>query len=181
MRSRLDAALKDYCNLEEKHLECLTGSDVETIRLGQDLGWLLTQGDLVALAGPLGSGKTCFAKGLALGLGVDPKTVVTSPSFALVNEYQGTYPFFHMDVFRLELLSEFILAGLDEYLHCGGVVAMEWADRWPEILPEHRIGVEFHIHDEHSRRIVLSGRHPRACKIIETLKGKGYSVERCHL
>jgi len=162
--------------LREKYLECVTDSNEETVKLGQSLGALLTGGDLVALVGPLGSGKTWFTKGLALGLGVDSKTVITSPSFALVNEYQGRYAFFHMDVFRLESLSEFISAGLEEYLHSGAVVAMEWADRWPEILPAQSIWVEFHIRDEHRRRIVLSGRHPDAYKIVESLKRKGYSV-----
>ena len=104
-------------------------------------------------------------------LGVDPDTIVTSPSFSLVNEYQGRYTFFHMDVYRLASLSEFLSAGLEEYLYHGGVVVMEWADRWPEILPEQNIRVEFAILDDQKREITLSGSHPRALKLIEAMEG----------
>ena len=127
---------------------------------------------MVALVGELGSGKTWFTKGLAIGLGVGPDMVVTSPSFALVNEYKGRYPFFHMDVYRLENLSDFLDAGLEEYLYRNGVVALEWADRWPEILPEGSIEVEFRIIDEYRRSIRLSGHHHRSMSIIEALRGK---------
>lgn len=146
-----------------------TISDQETIKLGQRLGALLTDGDVVALVGELGSGKTWFTKGLALGLGVSPDMIITSPSFALVNEYEGRCTFYHMDFYRLESLSEVISSGLEEYLYKGDVVVLEWADRWPEILPERRIKVEFFIMDDHSRKITLSGFHPIATEIIEKL------------
>jgi len=146
-----------------------TVSDKETIKLGRQLGAALGEGDVIALVGELGSGKTWFAKGIGLGLGVSPDTVITSPSFSLVNEYEGQYPFFHMDGYRLESLSDFLSAGLDEYLYQGGVVAMEWADRWPEILPNWNIKVEIVIVDEHSREITMSGQHPRAIEILTKL------------
>ena len=147
----------------------ITQSDMETIALGQKLGALLETGDMVALIGELGSGKTWFTKGLALGLGVSPKNVVTSPSFTLVNEYDGEVPFYHLDVYRLGSLSEFLSAGLDEFLQQRGVCAMEWAERWPEILPGERITVELVILDDHRRKITVSGDHPRAKKIIGAL------------
>ena len=146
-----------------------TVSDKETIKLGRQLGAAIGEGDVIALVGELGSGKTWFAKGIGLGLGVSPDTVITSPSFSLVNEYEGQYPFFHMDGYRLESLSDFLSAGLDEYLYQGGVVAMEWADRWPEILPNWNIKVEIVIVDKHSREITMSGQHPRAIKILTKL------------
>ena len=148
----------------------LTTSDQETIKLAQELGSLLKDGDVIALVGNLGSGKTWFTKGLALGLGVSPDTVITSPSFALVNEYKGNYSFYHMDLFRLENLSELISAGLEEYLYTGGIAAIEWANRWPEVLPDQRIEVEFVIIDDCRREITLSGHHPRAIEIIESIK-----------
>lgn len=148
----------------------ITQSDTETIKLGQQLGALLEEGDMVALVGELGSGKTWFTKGIALGLGVSPKNVVTSPSFALVNEYDGEVPFYHIDVYRLESLSEFLSAGLEEFLHCPGVCAMEWADRWPEILPQRRIDVELIILDDRRREITLSGQHSRAKKMITSIR-----------
>jgi tRNA threonylcarbamoyladenosine biosynthesis protein TsaE len=148
----------------------ITQSDRETIELGQKLGALLEDGDMVALVGELGSGKTWFTKGIALGLGISRNQVITSPSFALVNEYEGKVPFFHMDVYRLGSLSEFLSAGLEEFLHQSGIVAMEWADRWPEILPRKRIKVKFVILDGSRREITLSGHHARARKIINSIR-----------
>ena len=159
--------------ISETQITYITTSDEETISLGQRLGALLSEGDVVALVGELGSGKTWFTKGLALGLGVSPDTIVTSPSFTLVNEYKGRYTFYHMDFYRLENLPEVLSAGLEEYLHDSGVVALEWADRWPEILPDKRVLVKFLIIDDRRREITLSGYDPRALEIIEDLEEEG--------
>lgn len=153
--------------MKEKCITQHSVSDRETINLGQKIGTLLVAGDVVGLVGELGSGKTWFAKGLALGLGVSPNTIITSPSFTLINEYEGRYKFFHMDVYRLESLSDLLSVGLDEYFYKDGVVAMEWADRWPEILPSWWLKVELIIMDDISREIILSSSHPR---VAETLK-----------
>ena len=126
-------------------------------------------GDVVALEGELGSGKTWFTKGLALGLGVPTETVITSPSFSLVNEHMGRHTLFHMDIYRLENLDDFLSAGLDGYFYQGGVVALEWADRWPEILPEWAIKAHISIVDEHSRKFVFSGHHSRALEILKII------------
>jgi tRNA threonylcarbamoyladenosine biosynthesis protein TsaE len=158
--------------LKEKCATYVAKSEKETIRLGRFLGQCLKNRDFVALVGELGSGKTWFTKGLALGLDVSPGTVITSPSFALMNEYQGRIPLFHMDAYRLEELSAFLSAGLEEYFYEEGVVAMEWADRWPEILPGPRVNVSIEILDEVSRRIVFSGSHPRTIEILEELEKK---------
>ncbi len=158
--------------MKDKCVKYTTHSDQKTIRLGEKLGLCLKNGDFVALAGELGSGKTWFTKGLALGLGVSPSTVITSPSFALVNEYQGRIPFFHMDVYRLEELSAFLSTGLEEYFHEEGVVAMEWSERWPEILPAARVCVRILILDGTRREITLSGSHPHAVEILGELEKK---------
>ena len=154
---------------EQADFTVVTKSDQETIALGAALGACLKQGDVVALCGELGSGKTWFTKGIAIGLGIAPNIIVTSPSFALVNEYPGKTTLFHMDVYRLESLSELFAAGLDEYLYSDDVAVLEWADRWPEILPEESIRVELLILDEHSRRITFSGGHGRAAAVIDDL------------
>ncbi len=156
--------------MPEHALTYNTHSDQETINLGNKLGLALREGDVVALIGTLGSGKTWFTKGVALGVGVRPDMVVTSPSFALINEYSGRCTFFHMDAYRLENLSDFLAAGLDEYFYQDGIVAMEWADRWPEILPEGTAKVEFSILGQHSRQITLSGSHPRAVEILKHME-----------
>lgn len=150
----------------------VTESDQETMELGQHLGSCLREGDVVALAGELGSGKTWFTKGIARGTGIGPDTIITSPSFALVNEYPGRITLFHMDVYRLESLAEVLAAGIEEYLYAGGVAVLEWADRWPEILPEETLKVELVILDETSRRFTFSGTHERAAALMEALKRK---------
>jgi tRNA threonylcarbamoyladenosine biosynthesis protein TsaE len=149
-----------------------TTSDRETLELGRRLGEVLRADDVVALVGELGSGKTCFTKGLARGLGVSSETIITSPSFTLVNEYMGRCTFFHMDAYRLEDLSEFLAAGLEDYFAETSVVAMEWAERWPEILPPQRIWVEFTIVDDTSRQVGLSGEHPRAVEALTQMNQK---------
>jgi tRNA threonylcarbamoyladenosine biosynthesis protein TsaE len=156
--------------LKAKRLHYTTTSGEETIRLGEGLGKRLQAGDHVALLGPLGSGKTWFTKGLALGLGVSRETVVTSPSFALVNDYRGRLILYHMDLYRLETLSDILGAGLEEYVLGNGIAAVEWADRWPALLNESRIVAAFSVLDEHRRRIELTGRSSRAAEILAGLE-----------
>ncbi len=155
--------------MKERQLAFETASEEDTIALGRSLGRLLKAGDVVGLKGELGSGKTWFTKGLALGLEVPPETVVTSPTFTLLNEYQGRWVLHHMDAYRLEDRREFWAAGLEEYFCGEGVVALEWADRWPEILPPECVRVELIITGVDSRRIVFSGSHPRALEILAEL------------
>lgn len=95
----------------------------------------LGPGAVVALNGPLGAGKTHFAKGIVAGLG--SRDEVTSPTFSLVNEYRsGGIPVFHFDFYRLDSAEEVLRIGWDEYLDEEGVVLVEWADKFPEVLPE---------------------------------------------
>ena len=147
-----------------------TNSDKETISLGRKIGAILGPGDVVALTGPLGSGKTWLTKGIALGLGVDPAMVITSPSFSLVNEYKARHTLYHMDLYRLERISEILATGLEEYLYNDGVAVVEWADRLPGILPEWSITLNFNIIDDHSRDIVIKGDHLRSVDIIKQLE-----------
>lgn len=153
-------------------LEVVSRSDDETVLFGKRLGSLLIAGDVVALAGEPGSGKTWLTKGIASGLGVGRGTIVTSPSFSLINEYEGRCILYHMDVYRLGTLEEFLDSGLEEYFSREAVVVMEWADRWPELLSKDSLIVEISILAECSRRIILSGRGERPRKLVETLKQK---------
>jgi tRNA threonylcarbamoyladenosine biosynthesis protein TsaE len=157
--------------LEQRTLTVTTESDQDTIRIGREIGVLLEEGDVVGLVGELGSGKTWLTKGIALGLGVNRTIVVTSPSFTLVNEYPGRTTLFHIDVYRLGSLDEVLSAGIEEIMYSGGVVVLEWADRWPEILPAQALKVKLFILDDHRRRIVLAGRHARSNCILDKLSG----------
>ncbi len=141
--------------LKGKEIELISNSEAQTIQFGERLGKILKKGDVVALSGELGSGKTYFTKGVAKGLGIPPD-LVTSPSFTLVNEYEGKCKLFHIDAYRLEK-EEFLSAGLDEYFYEDGITVMEWADRWSEILPENTIWVRLEILDENKRKIIIRG------------------------
>jgi tRNA threonylcarbamoyladenosine biosynthesis protein TsaE len=104
------------------------------VALGRELAGGLASGDVLALVGGLGAGKTHLTKGLAAGLGCGGS--VTSPTFSLVHEYRGgRLPLFHFDFYRLESPEALLAIGWDEFLDQGGVVVAEWADRFPELLP----------------------------------------------
>lgn len=105
-----------------------------TDRAGQRLAPLLRSGDVLALTGELGAGKTRLAAAIVRGLGSAAE--VTSPTFTLVNEYRdGRLPVFHLDLYRLESAGEVLAMGWEELLEGGGVCLVEWADRFPELLP----------------------------------------------
>lgn len=106
-----------------------------TVAAGEALACALRAGDVVALTGGLGAGKTHFTKGLVRGLGGTEE--VTSPTFTLVHEYRsGRLPVYHFDFYRMETANEVIGIGWDEYLEAGGICVVEWADRFPALLPE---------------------------------------------
>ena len=109
--------------------EVLTNSEEETTAIGESLGASLRQGNVVLLYGELGAGKTAFVRGLALGLGASPDDV-SSPTFTLIQEYPGRVTLYHVDLYRLEP-KEIPDLGLDDLVLGDGVVAIEWADRWP--------------------------------------------------
>ena len=133
--------------------EAVTGEKT-TEQLGQQLASLLRSGDVVALYGELGAGKTCLVRGLAKGLGLE-EGLVASPSFSLINEYPGPLPLFHMDCYRLHLDEEIEELGLEEYFDGSGITVIEWAERIKD-LPEDRLDISFTILDE-------TGRHIRIC------------------
>ena len=133
----------------------LLEGEKRTRLLGSRLGALVEPGDVIALVGELGAGKTVFVKGLAEGMGFDPDDV-TSPSFTMIAEYPGTVPLFHMDLYRLETIRDAEEIGLEEYFDAGGVCAVEWADRLPGLIPDGAIRVEFAVMGEKTRKVALS-------------------------
>jgi tRNA threonylcarbamoyladenosine biosynthesis protein TsaE len=141
----------------------------KTMWLGQELGSLTEEGDVIALIGDLGGGKTWFTKGIALGLGIDADSIV-SPSFTLVNEYHGTHPLYHIDLYRLTSKADIAAFGLEEYLTGSGIVVIEWADRWRDELPEETIHIELRMIDEYTRELSFFGSHTRSLEVLKCLK-----------
>ena len=127
---------------------------------GEAVATVLVAGDVVALTGDLGAGKTTFVKGAARGLGVDDE--VTSPTFTLVREYRGRLPVVHLDVYRLDRLQEVIDLGFEELLDPEGVAFVEWGDAIEGLLPESHLEVELWTRPEDEGRLALvSARGPQ--------------------
>lgn len=120
--------------LDLKEKPCVLASVEETLELGQSLAEQLHGGDVLALIGDLGAGKTHLAKGIVEGLGSAAE--VSSPTFGLVHEYlDGRLPVFHFDFYRLEKALDVLALGWEEYLDQNGVLLVEWADRFPALIP----------------------------------------------
>lgn len=127
----------------------------ELNRIAAGLAETLQAGDVVALDGPLGAGKTHFAKALAAALGYTGD--VTSPTFTLVQEYRGgRWPIDHIDFYRLESAAEALAAGMEEYLPGEGITLVEWASRFPEILPSNTRQVTIQIIGETAREVEIA-------------------------
>jgi tRNA threonylcarbamoyladenosine biosynthesis protein TsaE len=147
-----------------------TKSTSETVRIGKSIGSLLRPGDVVALVGELGAGKTQCIKGLAAGTGVGKPTYVSSPSFTLINEYPGRAPFYHIDLFRLKSEKEAEELGLDEYFLGDGVTAIEWADKIPSLLPTEILWIHIHYTGEHTRSLEIVGQGKRYEDLMKKFK-----------
>jgi tRNA threonylcarbamoyladenosine biosynthesis protein TsaE len=131
-------------------------SEEETRRLGTILGKHITAPLVVLLMGELGAGKTCLTQGLARGLDVPNSTYVTSPSYALINEYSGRVYMYHIDLYRLEDPSEFDDIGLDEILTSESVSVIEWAERLGSALPKNRLEISIEIMDATTRHLHIA-------------------------
>jgi len=122
-------------------LDLESRSVAETRRLATALSPMLRPGDVLALGGDLGAGKTTFVQGLAVGLGIVER--VTSPSFVLMREYLGgRYPLMHMDVYRLERMQEVVDLGYDEFLDPSHIVVVEWGDMVEPLLPKEHLAIQ---------------------------------------
>jgi tRNA threonylcarbamoyladenosine biosynthesis protein TsaE len=157
----------------------LSASPEETRALGQALGRQARAGDLIGLVGELGSGKTLFVGGLACGLGVEPDTAVTSPTFTLVHRYLGRLPLYHIDLYRIDRPEELYDLGLEEYLDRDGVTVVEWADRGAAILPMERLTVAFRRTGVSTRAIELAPVGVRYRELMRAVTGDQASGPGC--
>lgn len=151
------------------HLLFESDSTEKTAALGKKLASFLMAGDLIALSGELGAGKTTFVKALAPGLGISVDDV-NSPSYTLVNEYYGRIPLYHFDLYRLEGSEDVDNLGFDEYMEGDGLAVVEWADVAPQILPAEHLKIKISIVGEDERTIELDGIGARYVRLVERLR-----------
>ena len=133
--------------MENRNANFKTESPEETQALGEKIGKTLKRGDVIALIGDLGSGKTCLTQGIARGVGIASNEIVSSPSYILINEYNGTVPIYHIDLYRLENSEEIAELGLSEYVEGDGICIIEWAERMADALPDVCIKINITLAD----------------------------------
>jgi len=131
----------------------VTNTVDETIDIGIKIGRALKPGDIVCLDGDLGSGKTHLTKGIALGLGISEH--ITSPTFNIVNEYEGRLKFYHFDVYRVNDPDEIAAIGFDEYIFSDAASVIEWSDYIRELIPEEHIQINIAKESETRRNISI--------------------------
>jgi len=157
-----------------------TKSKDETMALGEQLGKHLRPGDVIALFGDLGAGKTTLTKGIAAGMNLPAD--VHSPTFTLIHEHPGPVPLYHVDLYRLSTEEEVERIGIDEYIYGDGVTVIEWADRMRSLLPSDRLDIEIRFEakpalesrvteteGENVRTLTFETGSPRMQSVIEEL------------
>lgn len=146
----------------------VTSSPAETEALGRRLGGLLRAGDVVALSGDLGAGKTVLARGIAAG--ADASGYIASPTFTLVREYRGPTTVYHVDLYRLDRPQQLDDLGLDEILDGAGIVVIEWAEKASLLLPAEHLWVTIRFIDgDEVRELVFGAKGGRYVEIVATL------------
>ena len=157
--------------LDEQTLDFISHGAEQTQRFGARMGALLQAGDVICLEGDLGTGKTCFAQGVGLGMGIAQP--VTSPSFTLISEYQPPPPtpvLYHVDLYRLDRIEEVIDLGLDDYLYGKGVCVVEWAEKALAVLPEEHLLIEMGFLADTSRGLGLRPSGDRYLRMLSQLR-----------
>jgi tRNA threonylcarbamoyladenosine biosynthesis protein TsaE len=149
-------------------LDFISHSEEQTRRLGAKMAPFLNPGDVLALTGNLGSGKTRWAQGVCEGLGVT--AVVNSPTFTLVNEYQGRLPVYHIDLYRLGSAAEALTFGLEDYLYNDGVSVIEWADQAIDFLPADHLEIQLFYLEETRRRVIIRPQGDRFLTLMQEYK-----------
>ena len=156
-----------------------SASPEQTRALGEAVGRLADAGDLIALTGELGTGKTLFVGGLASGLGVDPATYVSSPTFTIMHRYCGRFPLYHIDLYRIETPEAFASLGLDEYLAGDGVAAIEWAEHGWGCLPKEMLTFRLRYTGSDTRAIEIVPAGVRYIRLVQALTDDFLAASGC--
>ncbi len=156
--------------MNSSEYDVTTGSPEATRALGRALARVLGGGEILGLSGDLGSGKTCFVHGLAEGLEVGGNSWVRSPTFTLINEYEGRLPLIHVDLFRVAQGAEMEDLHLEEYFAAAGVCVIEWFERLDAVGVDEFLGINFRYVDEEHRELRFVGHGRRYEEMIAALK-----------
>ena len=148
----------------------LSYNEEETEKLGRALGDVLEAGTVVALIGELGAGKTRLVQGVAAAMGVERK-LVNSPTFILIQEYEGRLPIYHFDTYRLRDVDEFLELGAEELMGTEGVCLIEWADRVADVLPDDHLRIEIAVTGPSERVFLITATGPKSERILSGLDG----------
>lgn len=154
-------------------------SSEQTLALGEAVGRLAGPGDVLALIGELGTGKTLFVGGLARGLGVDPATYVSSPTFTIMHRYRGRLSLYHIDLYRIETSEAFDSLGLDEYLEGDGVAAIEWAEHGWGMLPKEMLTFRMRHTGSDTREIEIVPVGERYMQLVQALMNDFLAASGC--
>ncbi len=137
----------------EKTIICKTADDMES--LGRRIGAKCVPGSVVSLRGSLGAGKTVLAKGVARDLGI--QEAIVSPTFTLVQEYEGRIPMYHMDLYRITSEEDFQMIGGEDMLYSDGVCLIEWSEVIDDMLPKGTLFIDIKVNEDQSRTVSLKG------------------------
>lgn len=149
--------------------EIVTHNPEGTLKWGARLAAQLREGDIICLSGDLGAGKTTLVKGIARGLKIK-EVQVNSPTFILMNSYQGRLPLYHFDLYRIDGPKDILNIGYEEFLYSDGVSVVEWADKLGSLFPDDCVKIQLSMRGENERRLKVSSRGKRSRQIFERIK-----------
>ncbi len=148
-----------------------SSSETESLELGRQIGVVLNPGAVVALWGELGAGKTLITRGIAYGLGVPPSCYITSPTFTIINEYDGRVHLYHLDLYRIACADDLETVPWREALFGDGIAVVEWPERLGEVLPEERLDIFLEITGDETRTISLQAHGERILELLDRVVG----------
>ena len=157
--------------LGTKEMTLISHDPRETYAIGKMLGERLAAGDVLALSGELGAGKTCLTQGIAAGLGISEEYLITSPTFTIINEYPGRLTLYHLDMYRLADAGELWDIGFEDCFNNRGVVVIEWAEKFLDDLPAGTLFILLTYLDANKRQIVLSRGREKISRLLRAAQG----------
>ncbi len=143
--------------MHEGHEEIICKTEDDMVKLGNRFGEIAKPGMVISLRGSLGAGKTVFARGVARSLGIEE--AIVSPTFTLVQEYDGKLPMYHMDLYRITSQEDFEMIGGEDMLYSNGICLIEWSEIIDEMLPKDTIFINITVNSDQSRTVTIDSKN----------------------